>query len=154
MNSSTLKEKNFTEFTLLKDLTSAMVPNKACVIVLADKTLTGKPASDIIYIGKTKNSNKKIFGGYIAGYGGKTNKKINTKLFNEGYIEKVTISWLPCEEPKTTQKELLETFKKENGTQPAWNTKKTEKTQPKIPLAAAKKAKSQTTSKKATKTPK
>ncbi|MGD6934152.1 MAG: hypothetical protein ACQCN5_08105 [Candidatus Bathyarchaeia archaeon] len=127
MNSLNLKEKNFAEFTPLTELTFLGVPNsKGCVIVLADKTLTEKPASDIIYIGKSKKPAKRIFGGYIAGYGGKTNKKINSKLFGEEFFEKIVISWLPCEDPKATQQELLEAFKKEHGHYPAWN-KKTEK---------------------------
>jgi hypothetical protein len=147
MNSLTLKEKGFTDFTPLKELTFSHVPNnKGCVIVLADKTLAGKPTSDIIYIGKSKKPAKRILGGYLAGYGGKTNKKINAKLFEEGLLEKVLISWLSSEDPKTTQKELLETFKKEHGTLPAWNIKKPEKTQPK-PQQAPKTAKPQPHSK-------
>lgn len=131
MNSLTLKEKSFIEFTPIKTVTCAQIPNKACVIVLADKTLTAKSVSDIIYIGKSKKPAKRILGGYLAGYGGKTNKKINAKLFEEGYIEKILISWLPSEDSKTTQKELLEAYKKEHGSYPAWNIKKNEKAEPK-----------------------
>jgi hypothetical protein len=150
MNSLTLKEKSFIEFTPLKDITFLHIPNKGLVIALADKTLTGKPTSDIIYFGKTKKPTKRILGGYLAGYGGKTNKKINAKLFEEGYLEKVLISWLPSEDPKTTQKELLETFKKEHGNYPVWNIKKPEKNRPKPQQAAAKTAKPQPHSKPAT----
>ena len=130
MNSLTLKEKKkFTEFTPLKELTLSQVPSdKGCVIVLADKTLSGNPTSDILYIGRSKKPAKRIFGGYIAGYGGKINKKINTNLCKEGCLEKIVISWLTSEDPKATQQELLETFKKEHGNYPAWNVKKTEKT--------------------------
>ncbi len=132
MNSLTLKDRSFSEFTLLKEIVFSCVPNdKGCVIVLADKTLAETPTSDIIYIGKSKKPAKRVFGGYLSGYGGKTNKKINSKLFNEGFLEKILISWLPSEDPKASQEELLEAFKKEHGSYPAWNNKKTEKVQPK-----------------------
>ena len=45
--------------------------------------------------------------------------KINSMLLNDGYIEKVTISWMFDENPKATQQELLENFKKEHGECPA-----------------------------------
>ncbi|MGD6809087.1 MAG: hypothetical protein ACQCN3_05245 [Candidatus Bathyarchaeia archaeon] len=151
MNSLTLKEKNLTEFTLIKELTFSCVPNnKGCVIVLADKTLTGKSTSDIIYIGKSKKPAKRIFGGYLAGYGGKTNKKINAKLFNEGFLEKMLVSWLPTEDPKATQQELLEAYKKENGNYPAWNIRKNEKIQS-IPKQTLKQVKTKTKTKPAVK---
>lgn len=41
-------------------------------------------------------------------------------------MEKIVISWLTVEDPKATQQELLESFKKEHGNYPAWNVKKTE----------------------------
>jgi hypothetical protein len=144
MNSLTLKEKGITEFIPLKELTFSAIPaNKACVIVLADKTLAGKPTSDILYIGRTKKPSKRIFGGYLSGYGGKTTKKINTKLFEEGYLEKTTVSWVISSDTKATQKELLEAFKKEHGTYPAWNkNKNSEKPQSK-PQQASKTPKTQ-----------
>ena len=46
-------------------------------------TLTGKPESDILYIGRTKKPGKRILGGYLAGYGGKNTKKINQMLLDE-----------------------------------------------------------------------
>ncbi|MCL2134875.1 MAG: hypothetical protein FWH37_04890 [Candidatus Bathyarchaeota archaeon] len=124
MNSSTLKEKNFAEFILLKEVTFQHIPCKECVIVLADKTTT-----EIIYIGKTKNPIKKIFGGYLSGYGSKTNKKINLNLLEENYIEKTIISWLPSEKSRITQQELLKTYKKEHGNYPKWNINKPKKIQ-------------------------
>ena len=108
-------------------------------MVLADSTLTGKPTSDILYIGKSKKPTKRIFGGYLAGYGGKTTRKINSMLLDDGYIEKVAISWMLSDNPKAAQQELLESFKKEHGEYPAWNaSKKTpEKSQPKPKVAKA-----------------
>ncbi len=149
MNSLTLKEKNFVEFIPLKGLSFSSVPyNKGCIFVLADRTLSGKPVSDILYIGRSKNPTKRIFRGYLAGFGGKTTRKINSKLFDDGYIEKVVISWMLSDNPKTAQQELLERFKKEHGEYPAWNIlkKSSDKAQPK-PQSTTKAAKVQPASK-------
>ncbi len=122
MNSLTLKENGFQEFLPLKGLQFTSLPyNKNSVIVLADCTATGKPASDILYIGKSKKPIKRVFGGYLAGYGGKTTRKIHSLLFNDGFIEKVAVSWLPIDDSKAKQKELLESFKKQHGEYPIWN---------------------------------
>ncbi len=125
MNSLTLKESGFAEFVPLKGLSFAVLPyGKSSVLILADCTLTGKPASDILYIGKSKKPSKRVFGGYLSGYGGKTTRKINSMLFNDGYLEKVVISWRISDDPKVTQQELLKSFKKEHGEYPAWNALK------------------------------
>ena len=122
MNSLTLKEKGFSEFVPLKKVPFSSLPlNKGTVLILVDSTLTGKPVSDILYIGKSKKLNKRIFGGYLAGYGGKITRKINSTLLDDGYIEKVAVSWMLTEDPKAAQEELLESFKKEHGKYPAWN---------------------------------
>ncbi len=141
MNSLSLKEKGFTEFVPLKELAFSSLPlNKGNVLVLADRTLTGKQASDILYIGRTKKPTKRIFGGYLAGNGSKSTRKINSRLFDDGYIEKVTISWMMADNPKVAQQELLENFKKDHGECPPWNasknvirkTKPEAKTSPKV----------------------
>ncbi len=125
MNSISLKENGFTDFFPLKGLQLAnLPPNQTSVIVLADCTLTGKPISDIVYIGKTKKPTKRIFGGYLAGYGGKTTRKIHARLVDDGYIDKIAVSWMQSDNPKTAQKELLENFKKEHGQYPTWNAQK------------------------------
>jgi hypothetical protein len=125
MNSLTLKENGFADFIPLKGLQfTNLPPNQDSVIVLADSTLTGKPTSDILYIGKSKKPTKRLFGGYIAGYGGKTTRKIHAKLNDDGYMEKVAVSWMLSDDPKKAQKELLENFKKEHGQYPSWNTQK------------------------------
>jgi hypothetical protein len=125
MNSLTLKENSFTEFTPLKSLIFTSVPyNKNSVLVLVDATLTGKPTSDILYIGRSKKPTKRVFGGYLAGYGGKTTRKIHSMLLNDGFLDKVAVSWMLSEDSKTAQKELLENFKKEHGQYPTWNASK------------------------------
>jgi hypothetical protein len=149
MNSLSLKENGFAEFIPIKAISYAFVPNdKSSVLILTDCTLKEKPTSDILYIGKSKKPSKRVFGGYLAGYGGKTTRKINSMLLNEGYLEKVNISWMISEDPKVTQKELLEKFKKEHGEYPAWNVSKKvpPKPQPK-PKAAPKVVKAHPTKK-------
>ena len=132
MNSSALQETGFGKFVPLKELAFSSLPfSKSSVLILADSALTGKQ-SDILYIGKSKKPAKRVFGGYLAGYGGKATKKIHNKILNDGYIEKISISWMLSGNPKTKQQELLESYKKEHGVYPAWNTqnKALQKVQP------------------------
>jgi hypothetical protein len=62
-------------------------------------------------------------------------------LLDDGYMEKVEVSWMLTEDPKAAQEELLESFKKEHGKYPAWNNpaKKPAKS-PKKAASPAKKA--------------
>jgi hypothetical protein len=125
MNSLTLKKSGFAEFVPLKGLQFSTVPHeKASVLVLADTTVTGTSVSDILYIGRSKKPSKRVFGGYLGGYGRKATKKISSKLLNDGFIEKVAVSWMLNDNPKEAQQELLENFKKEHGEYPAWNASK------------------------------
>ena len=149
MNSITLKEKGFSDFIPLKQLTFISLPyNKPSVFVLADSTLTGKPSSDILYIGKSKKPTKRIFGGILSGYGGKTSRKINSMLLEDGYLERILISWMLSENTKLAQQELMDNFKKEHGEYPKWNVSKKipPKPQPK-PKVAPKVAKARPTHK-------
>jgi hypothetical protein len=138
MNSLTLKENGFAEFVPIKAIAFSTLPNdKSIVLILADCTLTGKPTSDILYIGKSQKPSKRVFGGYLSGYGGKTTRKINSMLLNDGYLEKVAISWRISDDPKVTQQELLESFKKQHGEYPAWNASKKASPKPKaVPKVA------------------
>ena len=146
MNSLSLKENGFNECSPMKGLSFECVPyNKGAVFVIVDTTLSGKPTSDILYIGKSKKPTKRIFGGYLAGFGGKSTRKINAKLFDDGYLEKTGISWVVTDDPKTLQEELLTKFTKEHGQPPVWNASKNavkkapEKPQkPKAPAKTAK----------------
>jgi hypothetical protein len=138
MNSLSLKEKGFTEFVPLTGLAFCSLPiNQGNILVLADSTLNGKEGSDILYIDRTKKSTRRIFGGYLAGNGSKSTRKINSRLFDDRYIEKVTISWMMADNPKVAQKELLENFKKDHGECPPWNAPKNvnQKTKPEAKTA-------------------
>jgi hypothetical protein len=139
MNSNSLKENGFADFIPLKGLPFSSLPyNKCSVLVIADCTLTGKPTSDIVYIGKSKKPTKRVFGGYIGGYGGKATKKIHAALFDDGFIEKAAISWMESDNPKTAQQELLDSFKKEHGVYPVWNASKKPAQKPKVAPKATK----------------
>ncbi len=141
MNSKTLIETGFAEWFPLKTLMHSNLPaDKGSVIVIVDKELSGKPESDILYIGRTKKPVKRILGGYLAGYGGKNTKK-NQMLFDEGYIEKAAIAWILTEKPRIMQEELLAKFKADHGELPIWNTKKKLNVKPKgTPAFKSKKA--------------
>ena len=122
----------FTEWYPLKSLSFSNLPyNKGSVFVIIDETLSGKTISDVVYIGRSKKPTKKILGGYISGYGGKSSQKINSKLFEEGYIDRTAISWILSDNPKAMQKELLTRFNKEHGEYPSWNVKKSPQEKPK-----------------------
>jgi hypothetical protein len=142
MNSKTLIETGFSECIPIKNLSfSILPPDKSSVIVIFDKELSGKPESDILYIGRAKRAGKKIMGGYLAGYGGKNTKKINEILFDDGYIERAAISWTLTDKPRQMQKALLTKFKEDHGNLPLWNAKKKLSTKTKVsPPAKPKKA--------------
>jgi hypothetical protein len=141
MNSKTLKENGFTEFYPLNTLSVSNIgKNGSQVFVLADKTVTAEPNSDILFIGRAIQPLKKIFGGYIGGSGGKTAKKIHTALFDGGFIDKVCIGWMNTDNPKVGQRELLEKFRVEHGRYPIWNSNKRAPVPTKRPSVAPRKA--------------
>ncbi len=142
MNSKTLIETGFSECIPMKNISfSILPPDKSSVIVIFDKELSGKPESDILYIGRAKRAGKKIMGGYLAGYGGKNTKKINQILFDDGYIERAAISWTLTDKPRQMQKALLTKFETDHGNLPLWNVKKKLSAKTKVsPPAKPKKA--------------
>lgn len=136
MNSKTLFETGFSECIPMKNLSFSVLPqDKSSVIVIVNMELQGKPESDILYIGRAKKAAKKIMGGYLAGYGSKTNKKINQMLLDEGYMEKAAIIWTLTDKPRLMQKELLAKFKDAHGDVPLWNAKKKLSIKTKVPPA-------------------
>ncbi len=154
MNSSSLKQQGFVEFVPIKGISySTLLNDKSSVLILADSTLTGKPTSDILYIGKSKKPAKRVFGGYLSGYGGKTTRKINSMLLNDGFLEKVSISWMVIDNPKVAQQELLESFKKEHGEYPSWNVAKKPLQKSQVPPKTVKASVKSVSRKPAKKTP-
>jgi hypothetical protein len=134
MNSQTLTKSGFSAFLPLRELSLAKLPKEeGHVLVLIDNTLSGKAESDILYIGRARKPARKVLGGYVGGFGGKTSKRINRALFNDGYIEKVSVGLMASKNPRTAQRELLERFRSEHGSYPVWNSpsKKSGKPEPK-----------------------
>lgn len=125
MNSITLKDIGFSDLVPLCNLSFVNLPHdKSIVFALVDKTLSGKTGSDIVYIGRSKNPVKKIMGSFLAGFGGKNSKKIYAKLFDEGYLEKIAISWIESDNLRATQQEFLTKFVEEQSVYPKWNIAK------------------------------
>jgi len=143
MNSLNLKEMGFSELNAMKSISLSSLPlDKSIVFAVIDTTLTGKAPSDILYIGRSKRPTKKVLGGYLGGYGGKNTRKISSNLFNGGYIERTSISWMLSDKPKTAQQDLLNKFKEEQGNLPMWNASKKKQTKAKAESKAAPAAKS------------
>jgi len=141
MNSLTLKEMGFCDLSPLSHLAFSNLPqNKGIVFALVNTTLSGGPQADILYLGRANKPAKKILGGLIAGYGGKSCRKINAKLLNDGYLDKTSITWIVSDNPKATQKELLNKFD-EKTEYPAWNADKKQPAKPKAPETKKKTAK-------------
>ncbi len=125
MNSLTLKEMGFSQPCSLKIVSFSSLPSEgSSVLAIIDTSLTGKAETDILFIGRSKRPAKKILGGYLSGYGGKTTKKINAGLLSDDYIEKTAITWMTCDKPKAMQSELLDKYVKEHGKAPMWNSSK------------------------------
>jgi hypothetical protein len=98
--------------------------NQSAVFAIVDSTLTDKGPSDILYIGRSKRPTRRIFGGYLGGLGGKAVKRINSILFDDGYIEKAAVTWMISDRPKAAQRELIDKFVQEHGEFPLWNASK------------------------------
>ena len=140
MNSLTLKESGFSQPCQFKTISFANLPSTSgSVFAIIDTSITGKEATDILYIGRSKRLARRILGGYLAGFGGKNTQKISAALLNDGYIEKTAISWMSCEKPRSMQKELLDKYEQAHGKAPLWNAskKKLEQTK-KTPTAKTK----------------
>jgi hypothetical protein len=142
MNSLTLKEIGFSDLLPLGALSFSNLPqNKSIVFAIVNTTLSRKPETDILYIGRAKKPARKLLGSLIAGYGGKVSKKINSKLFNDDYWEKAAVTWILSDDPRATQKELLNKFNEEQGGYPSWNVAKKLPAKPEAPETKKKTAK-------------
>jgi hypothetical protein len=122
MNSSTLKAMGFSDLFSLSDISFSDLPqNTGIVFAIVNTSLIGKSGTDIVYIGRAKKPVRKLLGSIIAGYGGKSSRKINAKLFNDGSFEKSAVTWIVSDDPKTTQNDFLSKFIEEQGDSPIWN---------------------------------
>jgi hypothetical protein len=122
MNSSTLKAMGFSDLFSLSDLSFSDLPqNTGIVFAIVNTALTGKSGTDILYLGRAKKPTRKLLGSVIAGYGGKSNRKIHAKLFDDGSFEKSAVTWIVSDDPKKNQNDLLGKFVEEQGASPIWN---------------------------------
>jgi len=134
MNSLKLKEIGFSDLVPLCSLSFSNLPqSKSIVFAVVDTTLSGKPETDILYVGRAKKPARKLLGSLIGGYGGKGGRKINAKLFNDGYLEKAAVCWILSDDPRATQKDLLSKFIEEHHGYPDWNVAKKLPVKPKAP---------------------
>ena len=119
MNSTSLKELGFTDSVSLAKITVADIPYQGGLFTLIDRSMEG--ATDLVYIGQAKNLVKRIFGDIFGGRGKKSARKMHTKLFGEGYLGKLEISWMPADKLKARKADLLQKFRQEHGEYPSWN---------------------------------
>lgn len=87
------------------------------------KLVKKRVVSDILYIGKTDELTRRIFGNYIgdAPTGAATTHRIHLLLLHLGYIEKVEVGWTVTRNHDELEKELIGKFKQEHGEKPPWN---------------------------------
>jgi hypothetical protein len=119
MNSTSLKELGFSDSIALAKVTAVDLPYQAGLFAFIDKSMEGQ--TDLIYIGRAKNLEKRVFGDIFGGQGKKSMQKIHAKLFDEGYLGKLEISWMPADKLKARKADLLQKFKQEHGAYPSWN---------------------------------
>jgi len=114
----------FENWVKMKTMSVSSLPEKLKgVYILIDNDVIKyrKGDSNILYIGRTDNFMRRMFGNYIGNIGGKTTQRIHRLLFEKEYIKRVTIGFKICDEIKTEEKRLLHQFIKRYGEKPIWN---------------------------------
>jgi len=102
---------------------SKLPENKAGVYVFTHNEAIEYPKgfSEVLYIGRTDNFRRRLFGNYIGGVGGKTTKRIHEYLFNQGFIHKINVGFKICEDYKREEQKLRKVFREIFGNNPLWN---------------------------------
>jgi excinuclease UvrABC nuclease subunit len=80
-----------------------------------------KSKSDILYIGSSKNLQKRIINNYLKGRGGPTTKRIHSYLIKRNYINFVEVGWKITKNYKNLEVELINKFDKDHDQLPPWN---------------------------------
>jgi len=80
-----------------------------------------KGKSDILYIGSSKNLQKRIINNYLKGNGGLTTKRIHNYLIKRNYINFVEVGWEITKNYKNLEKKLRNKFDKDHDQLPPWN---------------------------------
>jgi len=114
----------FKNWTPLMEISPSKLPeNKAGVYVFTHNEAIEYPKgfSEVLYIGRTDNFRRRLFGNYIGGVGGKTTKRIHEYLFNQGFIHKINVGFKICEDYKREEQKLRKVFREIFGNNPLWN---------------------------------
>ena len=122
MDKSSLE--GFANWVLLESCNVSSLPEgQKGVYIFTDNEIIHylKGKSNILYIGRTDNFRRRIFGNYIGGIGGKTTKRIHNYLFRDKYIERVEVGFKVCEDNRFEEKRLQKVFQRIKGEKPIWN---------------------------------
>jgi hypothetical protein len=125
MKTKKLTDLGFTKWHPLTEVSASELKNTGEVVFVLRYKGTGQRAvPEVRYIGRAKRPMRKILGGLVGGYGGKTTMGINKKLMTRNTISRINISWRASKDSKAEQKKILEEYKAVNGDVPLWNRKK------------------------------
>jgi len=80
-----------------------------------------KGKSDILYIGSSKDLQKRIIKNYLKGVGGQTTKRIHNCLIERKYKNFIEVGLKSTKDYKNLEKKLLDKFEKDHDQLPPWN---------------------------------
>ena len=80
-----------------------------------------KGKSDILYIGSSKDLQKRIIENYLKGVGGQTTKRIHKYLIERKYKNFIEVGLKRTKDYKNLEKKLLDKFEKDHDQLPPWN---------------------------------
>jgi hypothetical protein len=124
MKTDKLTDLGFTKWHPLTEISASEFKNAGEVVfVLRYKGTGQRDVPEVRYIGRAKRPLRKILGGLVGGYGGKTTKGLNKKLMTRNTISRINISWKTSRDSKSEQNEILDEYKTINGDVPLWNRK-------------------------------
>jgi hypothetical protein len=125
MKTDKLTDLGFTKWYPLAEISASEFKDAGEVVFVLRHKGTGQRAvPEVRYVGRAKRPLRKILGGLVGGYGGKTTAGINKKLMTRNTIRRINISWKASKDSKTEQSKILEEYKALNGDIPLWNRKK------------------------------
>jgi hypothetical protein len=80
-----------------------------------------KGKSDILYIGSSKNLQKRLIKNYLKGWGGLTTKRIHEYLIKRNYRNYVEVGCKVARNYRDMEKKLLMKFDRDHDELPSWN---------------------------------
>jgi hypothetical protein len=122
MKTEKLTDLGFTKWHPLAEISASDLKGTGEVVFVLRYKGTGKRSvPEVRYIGRSKRPIRKILGGIVGGFGGKTTTDINRKLMTRNIISRINISWKASKDSKLEQKKILKEFSALNGDVPLWN---------------------------------